>query len=107
MTTPTPDAGNVNPPPANTPPPTAPTPEPQRPPVVVQANNDAVLNAVNSLPEKLADTFKELFPTNPAPAAPSVNQPQTPPANQPPAAPPANQPPAKRTVADWWFGTKK
>jgi hypothetical protein len=64
------------------------------------------MNAIESLPEKLANVFKEMNPTPPAPATPPANQPsENQPPKQPPATPPAN--PVAQSgsrFANWFFG---
>jgi hypothetical protein len=111
-----PDSGNTNPPPANEPPANqqtnvAPTP---KPPVQVNTFDPAqLMNAVESLPEKVANVFKEMVPTTPPPPANQSAQSTqaTPPANQPPAqtrtpAQPATQNSGSK-FANWFFGTNK
>lgn len=59
--------------------------------MVVQAPDNTLLNAINSLPEKLSATFKEIFPVNPRPDQPQ-QQPTQQPAQQQQTQQPAQQP---------------
>jgi hypothetical protein len=105
----TPDSGNTNPPPAADPP-AQPAPPVAKQPVVVNppADTSHLMNAIESLPEKLANVFKEMNPAPPAAPAPPANQPpKSPPANQPSKPPTTPENPAQQSgsrFANWFFG---
>jgi hypothetical protein len=76
-----------------------------RPPVVVQNDNSNVLNAVNSLPEKIVDAVRELIPQS-APASPATpSQPQQP--ATPQTTPQTDATGNRRSVGEWFFGVKR
>jgi hypothetical protein len=89
----------------------------QRPQVNVHTDNTPVLDAVNSLPEKLGDVVKELFQTVKPPDQPQQPQqqqqppqtPQTPPPPQQQQQPTPQQPVGQKPgrVASWFFGLGK
>lgn len=103
------DVPQTNPAPTDVPPaqqPPAQQPPAQnspRPPVVVQSDNSHVLNAVNSLPEKIVDAVRELIP-QPAPTPPATQNPQTQVA-QPTT--PQQSATSRRSAGEWFFGVKR
>jgi hypothetical protein len=68
------------------------------------AHDGQLLNAINALPEQLANTFKEIFPANPRTDTTPASTGQTtqqPPTTTAPATAAAT--PEKWNLGRWWF----
>lgn len=115
MSTPEPAPTEAPPatPPAPAPTPPAPTPTPPAAPRQTGSDSSDLMDALNALPEKIAETFREMAApaaTAPTPAKgdadSATDDEKPPPVKKTPAkaAPPAQEPPRTRTFADKWFG---
>lgn len=99
--TPTPDPTPPTPDPAPPTPPPTPTPQP---PQNRNDNNQSLMDAINSLPEKIAHSVTSVLEAKPTPPSGS-----TAPAQQDsgaPGNPGSGGAGQRRSFVQWWFGSK-